>query len=223
MADPHYATVSNDPDLDEDRLDELEDLLDEYVYGVGSVDVTEADIEGKDDNPWLKLGGYAEFGPVVRKDRFEPINEKGDRDYFTDTRHHEDDTVEFCQRLAEYLEEALVIRTISHTKLRYPAAASQWRVDPDGTVTQWWFADGEIRKSTWSLEIDDSDEGWRTSTPDTVSVERDLLEDIAASVATIRENRGEDGVKVSFALDDIEARLRELPDDLLDEPQTVPQ
>ncbi|ERJ07433.1 hypothetical protein HLRTI_000475 [Halorhabdus tiamatea SARL4B] len=218
MATTQIATVSNDPQLDDDRVDELEELLDEYVYGTGAHDETTAEVDREPNGgvPHLRLCGYADFAPVVRKDRFELINEEGDRDFHSDTRHHEDDTVEFLQRLSEFLESPLVIQTVSHTKLRFPGAFGQFRVDPDGTVSQWYSDAGEgaVRKRVHQPDTDVQSEGrGMASTPDTVPVERDLLETIADTVSTIRENRPDDPEAVSYALDDLERCLGDLPID----------
>lgn len=161
MATAQIATVSNDPQLDEDRIDELEEHLDEYVYGTGPHDEVTVEIENQPsfDAVYLTIRGYADFAPVVRKDRFEEINEEGDRDFYSDTRYSEDDTVEFLQRLSEYLESELVVQTVSHTKLRFPVGASMWRVDPDGTVSRCWFdgTNGEVRTQEYGPESEGGD------------------------------------------------------------------
>jgi hypothetical protein len=131
---------------------------------------------------------------------------------YDDTRHREDDTVEFLRRLAEFLESELVIKSISHTKLRYPVGATQWRVDPDGTVTHWWFEGGHVSKNTFFPDGPDEPEpGWRKSTPDTVPVRRDVLEDLVQAATAVRENRGEDPEATSYALVDLEACFEDLP------------
>lgn len=218
MATMQIATVSNDPQLDDDRVDELEELLDEYVYGTGPHGETTAEVDQEPNEgvPHLRICGIADFDPVVRKDRFEVINEQGDREFHSDTRHHEDDTVEFLQRLAEFLESPLVIQTVSHTKLRFPAAFGQYRVDPDGTVVRWYSDAGEgmVRKQVHRPGTDAQSQGCgMVSTPDTVSVERGLLETIAETVSTIREHRPDDPETVSYAIDDLERCLSDLPID----------
>ncbi|WP_135666587.1 hypothetical protein [Halorhabdus rudnickae] len=216
MATAQYVTVSNDPEIDQDRVDELDELLDEYVYGTGPHGETTAEVDREPNGgvPHLRICGYADFAPVVRKDRFEIINEEGDRDFHSDTRRREDDTVEFLQRLSEFLESALVIQVVSNTKLRFPAAFGQYRADPDGTVTKWYSnaGDATVQKEVHRPDSDVQSEGHgMASTPDTVPVERELLETIVDTVSTIRENRPDDPETVSYALDDLERCLDDLP------------
>lgn len=142
MANPQYATTSNNPELDDSQIETLERLLDAYVYGVGPMESTEAELRG--DPPYLFLGGYAPLGPIVRKSRF------SDASFSGDTRYEEDDTVEFLYHVSQFIHEPFVIQTVSHTKLRWPAGASMYRVEPDGSVTHSWFnTSGKIEQQEY--------------------------------------------------------------------------
>lgn len=139
MATATPVTVGNAPELSTDPavLDQIERICNDYVFGIGPMDETVIEVRDRNtDSPYLFCGGSAPFTPVVRKQRFDGVDDEldVDPDFWSATRHRFDDTIEFLQQLSTHLDSQFVVRTVCNTKLRYPPEAYQYRVTPGGTV-----------------------------------------------------------------------------------------
>lgn len=122
-------TSSNWPDIKPDRVDELRDVIEEYGFPgtFGALDVIVHDgtgDHGSEEEPYLKIMGPAAF--VATKQAEETNGSEG--------HHVHGYTEEFLERIAPYLEEQLVVRSIGRNDLEFPFLATQWSVWPDGTT-----------------------------------------------------------------------------------------
>lgn len=129
MSEEQNYTSSNWPNVKPDCIAELHAVIEKYDFpgGMRHLKVVVHDGTGRhgsEDEPYLKIMGYASFDPTkpIKDEDGSVVNQKHG---FAE---------EFLEAIAPYLDEQLVIRTIGHNKLRFPFLATQWSVWPDGTT-----------------------------------------------------------------------------------------
>lgn len=136
------ATVCNNPEIQPGKTEAVRTLADDYVLGEGNFGEVTVEVNEQGEKAVLEVSGAATFDPVVRKDRFE-LDESGEPyDPHAEPRYSHDDHEELLKRLTEFLEEPLVIKTVSHYH-HESAAAYAWRAEPSGRIVSGGLLDEE--------------------------------------------------------------------------------
>lgn len=123
MTAPQATTASTGGKVDPDAEDEIAAIADEYNFAGTHEPVTIEVRENSDGDSVLSIYGYAPFRLS------KPIYEDGE---WVDEEFGYAE--EFLEQIAPFLEEKLVVDTISHDGNHYPLMAHQYIVWPDGTV-----------------------------------------------------------------------------------------
>jgi hypothetical protein len=145
MSNPQASTASTGGKVDPDAEGEIAAIADEYNFAGTHETVTIEVRENSDGDSVLDIYGYAPFRLS------KPIYEDGE--WLDEESGYAE---EFLEQIAPFLEERLVVDTISHDGNDYPLRAHQYIVWPDGTVKHNHFERGsDITKP--------SDEGTSTA------------------------------------------------------------
>jgi hypothetical protein len=120
MANFLGITASNGAEVKEDKIQELKMYISTFATSGEDWDM----VQIEETPPKIYIYGYDWF----QAHRYVEGGVNGEIDFDTEV------TEEFLIGLAEFLKEPLIVQCIGHEKCRYPLAAWQYKIHPNGKL-----------------------------------------------------------------------------------------